>query len=661
MNYNDNREEINYLKNLKVLFVEDDLNAREITTMILEDIFGNVVSAVDGIDAFEKFQHDSFDIVISDINMPRMNGIELFKKIKEINQDVSLIFLSAHNESNYFLEGIKIGVNGYLLKPIDIHQLMNTFIRVAQKYKYKKQAQENLCLLNEYKEAVNQSSIVSKANTKGVITFVNDAFCEISQYTEEELIGKNHNIVRHPDMSKSIFEDLWDTIKNKKKSWKGVIKNRAKNGTAYYTDSLIMPILDNDGNILEYISIRHDITAVMNPAKQLMDAVHSNETILIYIKIAKFEILEEFYDNETLEKTQEKVKNYLFKRFKDMHVENIYQLGGGDYGVLIDVKAKEDLQRLISNLKDIQNAIHDDKIQLDDFEYDIAILISLVYDGERVLESAKMGMKQLLESTKQFVVANDFAKLRSQQARKNIETIFMIKEAIANSKIISYFQPIIDNKTQKIVKYESLVRLIDKNQKVLTPYFFLDIAKKTDYYSKITHIVLEHSFDILDYCKADISINLSAIDIEQKETREKIFHLLEKNSQYASRVVFELLEDETVRDFELIKKFIRDVKEYGVTIAIDDFGSGYSNFERLLDYQPDILKIDGSLIKNIENSDYSLSLVKSIVAFAKEQNIATVAEFIENENIFKIINEIGVDYSQGYFFGKPEPLPNTQR
>jgi len=659
MSYKD--EEINYLKQLKILFVEDNQNAREMTAMIFEEIFATVIVAVDGIDAFEKFQQDSFDMVISDINMPRMNGLELFKKIKEIDKNTPLVFLSAHNEDSYFLESIKIGVNGYLLKPIEINQLMDTLVRITQKYKYIKQSQENLFLLQEYQEAVNQSSIVSKTDRKGIITFVNDAFCEISQYTKEELIGKNHNLVRHPDMSKSIFEDLWDTIKNQKKSWKGVIKNRAKNGTAYYTDSLIMPILDNDGNILEYISIRHDITAVMNPAKQLMNAVHSNETILIYIKIAKFEILEEFYDNETLEKTQEKVKNYLFKRFKDMHVENIYQLGGGDYGVLIDAKAKEDLQRLVSNLKDIQNAIHDDKIQLDDFEYDIAILISLVYDGERVLESAKMGMKQLLESGKQFVVANDFAKLRSQQARKNIETIFMIKEAIANSKIISYFQPIIDNKTQKIVKYESLVRLIDKNQKVLTPYFFLDIAKKTDYYSKITHIVLEHSFDILDYCKVDISINLSAIDIEQKETREKIFHLLEKNSQYASRVVFELLEDETVRDFELIKKFIRDVKEYGVTIAIDDFGAGYSNFERLLDYQPDILKIDGSLIKNIESSDYSLSLVKSIVAFAKEQNIATVAEFIENENIFKIINEIGVDYSQGYFFGKPEPLPNTQR
>lgn len=93
-----------------------------------------------------------------------------------------------------------------------------------------------------------------------------------------------------------------------------------------------------------------------------------------------------------------------------------------------------------------------------------------------------------------------------------------------------------------------------------------------------------------------------------------------------------------------------------VKIAIDDFGSGYSNFERLLEYTPDILKIDGSLIKNIETDEFSRSLVETIVTFAKKQNIETIAEFVENENIYNILNEIGVDYSQGYFFGKPEKL-----
>ncbi|SFP93048.1 EAL domain-containing response regulator [Hydrogenimonas thermophila] len=652
-------EIVKHSKPLKLLFVEDNQDAREMTAMILEDFFDSITIAVDGVDALEKFKKSTFDIVISDVNMPNMNGLELFKKIREIDQSVSLIFLSAHNEENYFIESIHIGVDSYLLKPIDLEQLSNTLYRVVQKHRFSLESKKNLLLLQEYQEAVNESSIVSKTDKKGIITFVNDAFCKISGYRREELIGKNHNIIRHPDNPKSMFEDMWNTIKNKKSIWKGIVKNRAKNGKSYYTDSLIMPILDLNGDIVEYISIRNDITDIMSPAKQLTDAIkNSNDLILIYIKIEKFDILEEFYSNDTLEMIQEKTKNYLQAKFSCCNIDKVYQLGNGEYGLLLHKNGFTDKNKLLQKVKVIQEQIKEDKIDLIDFEYDISVLISVVYDGSRILESAKLGIKQLLRTGDYFIVANNLAKIKYDDAKKNMEIVSMIKKAISNSRIVSYFQPIIDNKTMKIAKYESLVRLIDENDKVLSPYFFLETSKKTNYYTKITNIVLEYSFDVLKHCRADISINLSAIDIEQKETREKILQLLENNKNYTSRIVFELLEDEDVREFEIIKEFIKNVKAYGVKIAIDDFGAGYSNFERLLDYQPDILKIDGSLIKNIETSAYSISVVKSIVTFAKEQNIKTIAEFIENESIYNIVKELGVDYSQGYYFGKPEPLMN---
>ncbi|MEA3552908.1 MAG: EAL domain-containing protein, partial [Campylobacterota bacterium] len=97
-------------------------------------------------------------------------------------------------------------------------------------------------------------------------------------------------------------------------------------------------------------------------------------------------------------------------------------------------------------------------------------------------------------------------------------------------------------------------------------------------------------------------------------------------------------------------------KDFGVKIAIDDFGAGYSNFERLVDYKPDILKIDGCLIRDIETNNYSHCVVRTIVSFATEQNIKTIAEYVENEEIFNILDDLGVDYSQGYYFGKPNPL-----
>ena len=252
--------------------------------------------------------------------------------------------------------------------------------------------------------------------------------------------------------------------------------------------------------------------------------------------------------------------------------------------------------------------------------------------------------------------ANDSSIHDHIEAKKNMEVIKMVKIALDNYKIVSYFQPIINNKTRIIEKYESLVRLVDEEGNVLSPYAFLDISKKGSYYNKITHRVLENSFKILEHITTKISINLSSLDIEKEETRDILYELLERYSLDTSRIVFELLEDESVKDFAVIKRFIQKVKKLGVMIAIDDFGAGYSNFERLLEFEPDILKIDGSLIKNIANDVYSRNIVETIVSFAKKQNIITIAEFVENEEIFNILYNLGVDYSQGYYFGEPKKI-----
>jgi EAL domain-containing protein (putative c-di-GMP-specific phosphodiesterase class I) len=232
----------------------------------------------------------------------------------------------------------------------------------------------------------------------------------------------------------------------------------------------------------------------------------------------------------------------------------------------------------------------------------------------------------------------------------------MMKKAIDSYNIVSYFQPIINNRTKQIEKYESLVRLIDEKGNILSPNFFLNVSKEGNYHSKITSIVLENSFKALKQTSVSIAINLSVLDIEKREIREKFLSLLQENQSDTQRIVLELTEEENIKNFKNIKEFIKKIKYLGVKIAIDDFGVGYSGFERVLDYKPDILKIDGRLIKNINKDKVTYSIVEAIVFFAKKEQLKTIAEYVENKAIYTTLCKLGIDYSQGYYFGKPKIL-----
>lgn len=138
---------------------------------------------------------------------------------------------------------------------------------------------QNIYLLEQYQKALDETAIVSKTDINGIITFVNDKFCKISGYSKEELIGKPHNIVRHPDTPKSLFKKLWKTILSKR-IFKGIIKNRKKDGSYYYVDSTIIPIMDSNDDIVEFIAVRYDITELIIKRQEAIAANRAKEIFL---------------------------------------------------------------------------------------------------------------------------------------------------------------------------------------------------------------------------------------------------------------------------------------------------------------------------------------------------------------------------------------------
>ena len=247
-------------KKLKVLFVEDDEIIRVASIAIFKKFFDDIIGAVDGEDGLNKFisnKGKQYDLIISDINMPKLNGLEMSRKIREIDEFIPILLLTAFTETNYLLDSINIGIDGYLTKPFNINNFFFHFKRILNNIegRYTKNYEEQ-CLL----ETVSKNVILSKTDLKGVITHVSQAFCDISGYTKEELIGQPQSIVRHPDMPMETFMYMWSVIPSGE-TWEGEIKNLKKDGGHYWVNAIITPNYDYHGNHIGYTAIRKDIAS----------------------------------------------------------------------------------------------------------------------------------------------------------------------------------------------------------------------------------------------------------------------------------------------------------------------------------------------------------------------------------------------------------------
>ena len=233
----------------------------------------------------------------------------------------------------------------------------------------------------------------------------------------------------------------------------------------------------------------------------------------------------------------------------------------------------------------------------------------------------------------------------------NTDFIDTLNYNIDNNLVEPYFQAIMDNKNDKIIKYEALMRIFDKDNNIILPNVFIHKAKKCRLYNKLMEILIDKIIIYISKYKINVSINLDYVDILNPQIKKSLLDKIKSNN-IGSYLTLEILESEKVSNFNIVNDFINEVKKYGVKIAIDDFGSGFSNYENILNLDIDYIKIDGSLIKKISEDTY-LNLIKSIVLFSKKQNIKVIAEYVSDLKILRYVKNIEIDYSQGYHIGKP--------
>ncbi|MBS9782685.1 MAG: EAL domain-containing protein [Arcobacter sp.] len=526
---------VSILKNLTILYAEDEQDLREVTHQILKGFTKKQYVASNGQEGLELFtaNQQEIDLIITDVNMPIMNGLEMVRKIKEINMNIPIIVATAFSNKEYLLEAIDIGVDKYVLKPVDIEKLL--------------QVMSQSLLYHELKDLYTDE--LTKLPNRNKLN--------------KDLIANKESLIALVDIDKfSTINDLFGE----------------ENGNKILLS--LTNLLSNFFNLNQYTVYRTDADRFV-----VMD--YNNNANLFYDACKRF-----------IEKIE---KNSLFIDENEIDV---------------------DLTIGIAQGKDLES-----------FKY-----------AQRVIKYARNKMQKIM-------IYNDCLNIQ-KSFEENIKWIKEIKYAFRENLFQAYFQPIIDTQTEETYKYEALLRYIDKDGKEIPAIKFLDVIKRTKLYSNIIKIILKDAFKLIIAKDKRVSINISYNDISNKTTTEFIYELLERYKEHSHMLEFEILESEEISNFDEVINFIKRIKEFNCTIGIDDFGSGYSNFNLLTLLNIDFVKIDGSLIENINDSKELEIIVTTIVNFSKEFKVKTIAEFVSNEEIYKKMKELEIDYCQGWYFQK---------
>lgn len=341
----------------------------------------------------------------------------------------------------------------------------------------------------------------------------------------------------------------------------------------------------------------------------------------------------------------------LFAQEKNLQA---YRISSDEFILLKDAQKNNHKSILLLQefIQRIENKIFkNEKLQI---ETKINFTCGIASGVGNLLEKADLALNEAKKSNTAYL-AYDEKNNNMNTFRDHVMWRKKIEVAIENDMIVPYFQEIIDTKNPHNKKYEALIRMLGPDGEVISPYLFLAIAKGTKLYPKLTQIMIQKTFEKFSHVDAEFSLNLSAEDISNKKTLECIYEHIGKYD-LGRKVIFELLESEEILNFDSVVPFIKNMKTLGVRFAIDDFGSGYSNFSYLLKLQPDFIKIDGSLIKNISQNSNEFHIVKAIVSFAKTLNILVVAEHVSSKEIVDILQSFDIEFLQGFYFSEPSAL-----
>lgn len=523
-------------------------------------------------------------------------------------------------------------------------------------------------LLIAYKRALDEATLISKTDAEGVITYINPTYEHLCGYTLKEVIGKTNGIFRSPNTSADQVEEVWDTILAKQ-SYHGIFENVAKDGSRFFVKSTIVPILDENETIIEFVAIMSDITMLVAREHELEERLYTDDLTGLPNRAALHEAIRKVKDAKLLlldidglskintfygESVGDEVILRLAERLQEMREDStlqLFHLASDEFAMLADAnldipRFQEDVVMLAHALNPIRMACLAHEITV---RVSIGAVIASRNDAQRsLLAMASMALAEAKKRPRSYFYYSDISD-PWQKIEASLGTIERLDYAIKHKSIIAHYQPIYNVKSERVEKFEGLMRLVDTEGKIHAPDTFIDVAKGARLYGRLTEQIVTRTLRMAELNpELEFSINIDLDDIKDTGTSRFIIDQLH-HSTSTERIMFELVETADLEKNEIVRAFLLRLKGLGCKVAIDDFGSGYSNYAYLLELGIDIVKIDGTLIDEIDRDEDKQRIVASIISIVHELGMQVVTEYVNRRAVYDTVVELGADYVQGVY------------
>ena len=683
----------------RILLVDDDDALRRLVRKVLEPYGYEVTGAGSGKEALEKLIESKPELILLDYVLPDMDGLLLLELIRARLGDspTPIICLTGKTDIPTKTKALETGAIDYITKPFDVRELaarVGTQLRVKDQREGDAREKERLASVakraqeeaeQRYRALVqNSDCLVCELDGDFRIVYGSPNHKDILEYDHAVLIGQSWLNFVHPDDRKqsehALRRLLADGITDRKvirflnrlNRWRwldvsGSLLKRAEEPV----DNILLVSRDITESKetearLEHMALNDPLTELGNRerfsqelAGVLADSSRSGRDVLVLIDIDDFKLVNDTKGHLAGDNALRWLASNLHAVFGDQH--SICRLGGDEFCVILrDVPAGEALKlgtRLIEEIRRKSQGFTGTGITLSVGLAAIEPGISheeLLFRADSVLYAAKLAGKNRC-----LLYRSDSEELSA--IRAEAEWFGSLKRGFSQERFYLFYQPIIDLKTGERYCSEALIRYLDERGAWHSPAEFLPAAERFHLMNELDQFVLRRVLsEYADERRGRVSINISGQSVSNPNTVDFIASSLRRLKIDPRRIIFELTETVFIKNLEKACEVVNEIRALGCTFSLDDFGSGFSSLRYLRSLPVDIVKIDGSFVKNIRSDQIDLTLLRSMNEIAHLLGKRTVGEFVESGEMSRSLKELGVDYGQGYYFGAPAPLDETK-